>query len=159
MEQRRRALEEARIDLAHRMEERSLAQEAVMAADSRLRQARAHLWDRRSSSSALAGAVQVQDINLERAYLERLAAVVRERQEARDAAATRLEQADSAEREARDAALVARRELEVLERDRERFRERERRARARRETEAADELAAARHPRTPRRGRRDDAGS
>lgn len=147
LEQRKQALEEARVRLARLSEERERAKQGFAEASARLCEARAHLKERRSAAHALRQAVRSQDLSLEQSYLDRLSVRVSRREEAREEAMARLEQAKRAEAEARDAALAAQRELDAVEKDKGRFLEGLRKERDRREELAADELATARYAR------------
>jgi hypothetical protein len=148
LEQRERALQEAEARLAERKAELQAQQAACDEARVRLRQARAALADRRRLARLKQQeGFQAQGWLQERQYQQRLIATLQARQEDTRAAEKKLAEAQHHELAARQALLEARRELEVLKKDRERFEARQRREAARHAEREADDLAAARYGR------------
>jgi hypothetical protein len=146
LEQRERALQEAEARLAEKQQILRQREKECQTARSQLREARAALTERRERARVEPGDErQARGWLQERQYQQRLVATLEARQEATRTAEKKLAEAQHTELAARQGLLSARREVEVLEKDRERFEARQRHQAERRAEREADELAAARY--------------
>ncbi len=150
LEQRERELEAAEARLVRKRATVQAEEVSRDQARARLEDARSELTRRRAEAKQRqeeGEAIPTQEWVSERHYQQRLADVLTARKEEVRAAEQRLAEAQHTELEARQSLLTAKRDLEVLEKDRDRFEATERRAEERRAEREADDLATARYAR------------
>lgn len=144
-ESRRKALDAAEAGLGGAQQERRRCASALADAQRRLEEAEAAVRDRaRLERERQRAGFRGGQWQQERRYQQRLRATCGVRAEAVRVAQGSLQGAEQAEQNARAAVLEARRELEVLEKHREREEARRRKERNRREEAEADDLTTSR---------------
>lgn len=139
------ALDEAQADLAARAEKRAAQELAHNTALGRYQEALSQqsAWTARSRQT-LDTPFRGDQWQRDQSFAKRMAAEVETRRQEVGAATDSLASATTAEREARDALVRARQELEILEKDRAAFEKKERIAAERREEAEAEDLTVGR---------------